>query len=488
MRTLHSQKSNMQVVSSGSPHGMGVAVSLGVPRLSRRSASLALTMLTLAAVWAAPMKNAEACGGCIVQTESTVVTDHRMAFSISRTQTVLWDQIRYQGSPEEFVWVLPVKPGARVELSKDAWIGALDALTQPRVIQPFRPMAGGSSGSGCGCAAADSLALSSSAEGASNPVQVVSEKVVGPYQTVVLRSENPAALEDWLTQNGYKIQDNIKPVVRAYVNEKFDFLALRLRPEASVRQMEPVRIISPGADVGLPLRMVAAGVGASVGLTLFVIGEGRYQTANFPNAKLDVTKLFWDFAQNRSNYQALSSEAMAQDQGRTWLSEASLPNSAQNLKDLYFNALAARIDDLPPLPPPVTVDAGADATTEEDSGTEDGGQLDAMAPPNPPTPMPPSTDGADDFVLATSGMNVAGVWVTRLRANLPAATLSQDLRLEAAPEQVGISTQYLARDPDPAQGQSSVSPVAPRSLGTAMVMLMTMGWLAVRLRRRDERP
>jgi hypothetical protein len=56
---------------------------------------------------------AEACGGCFVQpSERTVVTDHRMALSISTTQTVLWDQIRYSGDPAEFAWVLPVRAGA----------------------------------------------------------------------------------------------------------------------------------------------------------------------------------------------------------------------------------------------------------------------------------------------------------------------------------------------------------------------------------------
>src|SRR5438552_18360027 len=83
--------------------------------------------------------DASACGGCFVppvQTERTVVTDHRMAFSISKTQTVLWDQIRYSGDPREFAWVLPVRPGARIELSNDAWFAALDASTQPVVTSP----------------------------------------------------------------------------------------------------------------------------------------------------------------------------------------------------------------------------------------------------------------------------------------------------------------------------------------------------------------
>src|SRR5262249_48579403 len=84
----------------------------------------------IASTLATPEKKASACGGCFhPPTESTVVTDHRMAFSISPTQTILWDQIRYTGSPSEFAWVLPIHQGARVEISHDEWFAALDAST-----------------------------------------------------------------------------------------------------------------------------------------------------------------------------------------------------------------------------------------------------------------------------------------------------------------------------------------------------------------------
>ena len=38
--------------------------------------------------------------------------------------------------------------------------------------------------------------------GGGGPVTIVSEKVVGPYETVVLHSTDPNALSDWLTTNG----------------------------------------------------------------------------------------------------------------------------------------------------------------------------------------------------------------------------------------------------------------------------------------------
>jgi hypothetical protein len=475
------------------------------PRAHRYGVRVALCALIAGLFVMGTADDAKACGGCFhQQTESTVVTDHRMAFSISPTQTILWDQIRYQGSPKEFAWVLPVQPGARVELSSDRFIAALDALTQPQIIEPIRA---GSSSSGAGC----SLGCSSSATSADfasrgsstePPVQVVSESVVGPYQTVILRSQNPLALENWLTTNGYVLQASVKPIITQYVTEGLDFLALRLRPGVSVRAMEPVRVITPGADVSLPLRMVAAGVGASVGLTLFVIGEGRYRSANFPNVEIETKDLFWNFTTNRSNYQELSLLTMGKEGGRSWLTEASLPNSGPALQSLYVNGPSGpgTPSPLPPLdfdagdPDPVFdagpefLDAEADAADLDgslpDSGEPiaDAGRGDAQAPSPDPDAGPSMTRATDDYEVAIRGMR-GGIWVTRLRANLPVSALLQDLKLEASPAQVGKSTQYLARDPNPPS--ASVSPIAPAHIGSSMLVLLTMGWLAVRLRRRE---
>ena len=90
---------------------------------------------------------ATACGGCFHPEPSTVnsgtdrtsvVTDHRMVLSISTKQTVLWDQVRYAGNPEEFAWVLPVRPGARIELARAEFIDALELATRASVQGPTR--------------------------------------------------------------------------------------------------------------------------------------------------------------------------------------------------------------------------------------------------------------------------------------------------------------------------------------------------------------
>jgi hypothetical protein len=283
-----------------------------------RRCPLALSFLVALATVGAQARPAHACGGCFAPaTERTVVNAHRMAFSITPKQTVLWDQIRYSGDPREFAWVLPVRAGARVELSREEWFAALDASTQPVVIAPSTGPYGGCALAGCG-ASADSTALSA---GSDNTVHVLAQNVVGPYETATLRSRDGSALVAWLDSHGFVLPAQNRPTVDAYVAEGFDFIALRLRPQCSERAMKPVRIVTPGADPTLPLRMVAAGVGAYVDILLYVVGEGRWRPKNFPEVLFDDTKLSFDTT-GVSNYETLAQSLMAQKEGTSWLTEA----------------------------------------------------------------------------------------------------------------------------------------------------------------------
>ncbi len=67
--------------------------------------------------------------------EKTKVSGHKVAFAISPERTVLWHQLAFDGPPGEFSWVLPVKKGAYLESSTDAWFEALDAFTSTRVYE-----------------------------------------------------------------------------------------------------------------------------------------------------------------------------------------------------------------------------------------------------------------------------------------------------------------------------------------------------------------
>ena len=54
------------------------------------------------------------------------------------------------------------------------------------------------------------------AEAGPPPVQVVSQSVVGPYDTVTVRASQGEALGDWLRANGYAVPAAIQPTIDAF--------------------------------------------------------------------------------------------------------------------------------------------------------------------------------------------------------------------------------------------------------------------------------
>lgn len=428
--------------------------------------------LAIAMAFTATPRAAEACGGCFTQTQTaggetdgTLVTGHRMVMSISQTQSVLWDQFEYSGDPEEFSWVLPVKPGTVIELASDAWLDVLDGATQPTVgsktvqcsVGGGGNMGGGSSGFGCGSSddagAYGGPGYDEGQPGEADPVTIVSQETVGPYETVTLSTEQPGVLQDWLVSHGYAIPDDVAPIIDQYVSEGFDFVALRLIPGVGVSQMSPVRVVMPGAVLTLPLRLVAAGTGAKTALSLFVIAEGIYQAQNFDNAVVDPSAIIWDYATASSNYSLLRQQALAGAGGETWLRTYSLPNTLfepirdeateQPGDDVDYGSgsttiatafLARALSGQPTS----AIGACREALTEAAAygltvvePCDEEGNCRALEPHEVAVGELPCDPAADDLLTALTGMNLGDVWITRLDAELPRSGLDRDLVLQA---------------------------------------------------------
>lgn len=431
--------------------------------------------------------DADACGACVPPPkENTVVTGHRMALSISPKQTVLWDQIEYAGAPESFAWVLPVKPGAIIQVSTDAWFDTLDSATTTQIFQPQITCANGSSPSfGCGMSA-DAAGRANFADegtggGGGPAVTVVHRGSVGPYETVTLSTEVPGALNTWLTNAGFALDPSTQPVVDAYVAEGFDFIALKLAPEKDVSAMKPVRVVQPGANPTLPLRMVAIGTGANVALTLFLISEGRWEAKNFKNTVAPTNLIAWDFATTSSNYSELRTKALEQNDGATWLTsfafQGGLLSQLQGLNGFggtstrtyaapgalgLSNTIASAyvrqginngeaageeciqaMTNISASGLMVTNPCPLDKPYDDPScGAVGAGEIDARTLA---CGLVDNIEGAlDDVAVALNGLHPKDVWLTRIEADLPRSALANDLIVQAAAEQSSVDNIKIA--------------------------------------------
>jgi hypothetical protein len=386
-------------------------------------------------------REASACGGCLVpppppgQVE-TVITDERMIYSVSKDQTTLFDEIRYSGSPSSFAWVLPIKGTVQVGLSADVMFSTMDTLTATTVFPPptdcppapscnNNAFFGGSGAAGAPTAADAGI----------DKVTVLSQKQVGPYETVQLKSDDGSALTNWLHSHGYKVPADDAPVIAAYVAEHFDFLALKLVPGKGVNAMQPVRVTSKGASISLPLHMVAVGTGPTTGISIWVVADGRWEPSNFPIFTITDSELVWDWTTNSSNYETLRLSKEASFGGKGWQIESSLEQSQVSFRSYVVNAVqygSAGPGTYTPLAP----DAGASDAGAADAGSggSDAGDVEGEV----------AAANADMDVLF-AGISGQNARVTRMRSDVAHSALSVDMYLKASADQSELTNDHTPK-------------------------------------------
>jgi hypothetical protein len=389
-------------------------------------------LVSTSALGLAGEQQAAACGGCFHPPTQTVsdITDERMLLSVSPLQTTLYDQLRYTGNPTSFAWVLPIRGTVDVGLSADVLFDSIDVLTETQIIPPepncpspncFFAVAGAAASSG----------TSSDVGPPESPVTVLKQENVGPYATVQLHSTDSSALDAWLAQNGYNVTPDVAPVIAEYITEGFDFLAMKLLPNQGVQAMRPVRVTTPGASLSLPLRMAAVGTGPEVGISIWVVADGRYEPQNFPFFHIDDSALVWDFAMSQSNYTTLRLQDEANLKGKGWEIESSISVNEQTITSVIlsggqyygggglggFVAPAPADPSLDYLPIPASGDAGTEAgagQTAEEVRTADVNALFA-------------------------GMTGPNVRVTRIRSDILHSAMTADFVIQASADQSELS-------------------------------------------------
>jgi MYXO-CTERM domain-containing protein len=310
--------------------------------------------------------------------------------------------------------VLPIHGQVTLGVSSDLLFSTLNQTTQTTILAPPFPC------QPCNCArngptaagGAFSADASTSADGG---VTVIAQQVVGPYATVQLHpnsTSDTAALTAWLKANSYTIPAAVDPIIAAYVSEGFDFLAVKLVPGQGVQAMRPISVTSPGASVTLPLRMVAAGTGSTVGITLWVVASGRYEPKNFASFTISPSSLVWDWSTNSSNYTTLRAQKEQQLGNAAWQIESSLDLSPYAIESTVLRDPSASA--YSPVP---QSDGGAGQTAQE-------------------------VRAQDLNTLFPTGST--SVRITRMRADLSQSALAADLTLQASADQSSLSNTYQA--------------------------------------------
>jgi len=301
---------------------------------------IVLAALFLALASSQAPQQARACGGFFCGQQPVDQTAERIIFAVGENSTTMIVQIAYQGSAEDFAWVLPL--GAVPEADSLATfpqlaMAGLDAQTGPQFLMPEDCYYGGGRFS-----AAQGDRNNSAGPPPTEPEVIVHiRETVGPFDVAVIESDDPGALIGWLQDNSFRVTAAMEPYIAIYTREEMKFLALRLQPGEGVSDIEPFRFTLPGTSPSVPLRMTALASEPEMGIAVFLLGDMRYGPANWPNLEIDDAEIVWnaDSWPMQTNWAALVARGVDEAGGQGWVTEAAA--STAPYVDLLRNSFAS---------------------------------------------------------------------------------------------------------------------------------------------------
>ena len=257
---------------------------------------------------------ARACGGFFCTTIPVDQAGERILFAARDGVVTTHVQIQYSGEAADFAWVLPVPSPPEIRVSHNELFRQLGFATSPIFSLDLDWEFD------CGSQVEDFLGgCSTCAQTDGFPVEVVFEDRVGPYESVVITADDPGAVVDWLTDNGYQLGDTGPELLAPYVEEGYYFLALRLAPDREVGDLLPIALTYKAERPGIPIRLTAVAVQPDMNVFVWVLGDHRAVPVNYRHVHLNEALIDWIFP--GSNYDQVVTAAADEAGGQAFVTD-----------------------------------------------------------------------------------------------------------------------------------------------------------------------
>ena len=209
----------------------------------------------------------------------------------------------------------------------------LEAATAPVIIPPELPECVLMQSPTASAASATSTELS---------VQVFASGEVGPYGFDVIGSYDPDALVTWLRENGYQVTAEMEPIIDLYVEEKFVFLAMKLRPDQGIQDIEPVKITYPSERPMIPLRLTAVAANPDMRVMVWIFADQQATPSNHASINIRNDEFVFFDQTGRNNYQTMIRDKANEYGGQAFITEYAAPSSEMKVVQPLLQELRSR--------------------------------------------------------------------------------------------------------------------------------------------------
>ena len=218
-----------------------------------------------------------ACGGFFCTTVPIDQSAERIIFTVNGDGTITAIVgIGYTGAAEDFSWVVPVPNPPELDVADTNDLDTLQQLTDlvlyspPNYCQNTLDIYPDGVGGGGG--------------------MFVETGGVGPYNYAIVGSQNPDELVTWLRDNGYRVTEDMIPIIEEYVDEGMFFLAMKLKQEADVSQIQPIVMTYESEHPMIPIRLTAVAATPNMPVMVWIFADTQYAPANYEHVPMDFSQ------------------------------------------------------------------------------------------------------------------------------------------------------------------------------------------------------
>ncbi|MCH7700201.1 MAG: DUF2330 domain-containing protein [Planctomycetes bacterium] len=275
------------------------------------------------AMWASFPALTHACGGFFCRQVVIDQAGEQIIFRQDGTTVTAIVLIQYQGDADDFSWILPVPGEPDFELASDLVFSPLEQATRPQFSLTYE-------GAPCDFFFDNDNAVgppleegAPSADPIDDAVEVLEQLTLGPFEIQLVHSDDPAAMAEWLDENGYDLTDRGQELITPYVEEGMNFVALRLAKDQGVGDIQPLKLTYESECPMIPIRLTAVAAVPDMGILVWMVGDARAVPLNYLHLDVNYAKLAWyqGNAFAYADYQDLVTEAMDEAGGQGFVTD-----------------------------------------------------------------------------------------------------------------------------------------------------------------------
>jgi len=225
-------------------------------------------------------------------------------------RTIITMSSDFKGSVKDFAMVVPVPVVLQekdIRIAERVLFDKLDAYSGPRLVEYWDE-------NPCYQRIYESLKATNSMreENASAPatdylskdedkkVTIEAKYTVGEYDILILSAKESGGLEEWLTENGYKIPKGARDVLEPYIKSNMKFFVVKVNLEEQAKSgsalLRPIQVSFNSPKFMLPIRLGMANAKDEQDLIIYTLTRsGRVETTNYRTVKIPTDKNIPEF-------------------------------------------------------------------------------------------------------------------------------------------------------------------------------------------------